>query len=532
MDLLQNIKTRFEFRNLILLLLATTFSQCKDKKENKKDNRQEGAPNIILFFTDDQGYADVGCFDGEKVKTPNLDKMAVEGMKLTDFYVAAPTCTPSRYALMTGSYPPRVLNSLDKPKNARTSIQAIAEVDTSIYDKDQCKYIKKLQETRPGASFLDIWHGINKDEVTMAELLKKQGYATAHYGKWDMGRALQFSPVHNGFDEFLGTPNSHDFGPACSYPVILESNLVFPSLPLIENDSILEYDADYNLLTKRYTNRAIKFIQKNSNSPFFIYMAYNMPHVPLGVSPEFKGITGQGLYADVIREIDWSVGRIMEELEKQGLTENSLLIFTSDNGPWLAYGDHAGNTGPLRGGKKNYFEGGIRVPCIMKWPKVIKPGTVYSNPVMTIDLYPTFAEIAGAELTENEIDGVSILPLLLDPDVNPPREAYYFYKGGDNSPYWGDSEIVAVRSDKWKLMLPHQYSTVEGIELKKGGVPVPSIKASIDTALFNLETDISETTNVKDQHPEIVKKLSRMAYEYNLELKKNRRSVSWVTDDE
>jgi len=507
--------------------LLIILNGCSNK-EKKKNISQK--PNIILFFTDDQGYADLGCYGAEGFETPYLDQMAEEGVRFTDFYVAAPICTPSRWALLTGCYPARNLNSIDKPANARKTGLPINEVDTSVYNEIQRKRIRDIREKEPSAIFFDVWSGINSKETTVAELLKQEGYKTAMYGKWDLGRAPQFYPSKHGFDEYLELPNSHDFSPSVNIPSILKEKLFFPHLPLIENDSIIEYDPDPDFLTKRCTEKAIDFIDRNHESPFFIYMPYCMPHVPLGASPEFRGKSKNGLYGDVINEIDHSVGQILSKVDQYGLTENTLVIFISDNGPFLIYGDHAGNAEPLREGKKANFEGGVRVPCIMKWPGVIPENEVCRTPAMTIDLLPTFAEITGAPLPKLPIDGKSIFSLLKNPEEESPHEAYFFYRGGDNSPEWDDSEIIAIRSGKWKLVYPHTYLTLDGREGGKDGIPVEYDTGSIDTALYNMETDISETDNLKDEYPEIVKKLSKLAKEYNKELKQNRRSVTWVTD--
>ncbi len=518
-------KIRFIIAQAASLLVILNGCSSKEKKKSISQR-----PNIILFFTDDQGYADLGCYGAEDFETPNIDQMAKEGTRFTDFYVAAPTSTPSRFAILTGCYPSRNLNSLDKPDNARKNGQPIDEVDTSVYNEVQRQRILELREEEPDAIFFDVWSGINQKEMTMGELLKQVGYKTAMYGKWDLGRAPQFYPSRHGFDDYLEIPNAHDFTPDVSYPPVLEANLFFPHLPLIENDSIIEYNPDPDYLTKRCTDKAIEFIDRNHESPFFIYMSYCMPHVPLGVSPGFRGKTKNGMYGDVIHEIDHSVGQILGKIEQHGLTDNTLVIFTSDNGPFLIYGTHAGNAEPLREGKKTNFEGGVRVPCIMKWPGVIPENEVCRTPAMTIDLLPTFADITGAPLPKLPIDGKSIFPLLKNPGEESPHEAYYFYMGGDNSHEWDDSEIIAVRSGKWKLVYPHAYPTIDGREGGKGGDPVEVREGSIDTALFNMKTDISETENLKDEHPDVVKRLSELAREYDRELKQNRRSVTWITD--
>jgi arylsulfatase A-like enzyme len=290
-------------------------------------------PNFIIIFCDDAGYADVGCFGAKGFETPNLDRMAAEGVRFTDFYVAAASCTPSRAALMTGCYPQRV--SLPHVLGPKAKI------------------------------------GVNSEEQTIAELLKSRGYATACYGKWHLGHHPEFLPKRHGFDDYFGLPYSNDMWP--HHP---ERPGGYPDLPLVEGERVIEYNPDQTKLTTWYTERAVKFIEANSDRPFFLYVPHSMPHVPLYVSDKFKGKSKQGLYGDVIMEIDWSVGQILSTLKRFGIDEQTLVIFSSDNGPWLSYGDHAGSARPLREGKGTTFDGGQREPCIMRWPGRIPVGTV------------------------------------------------------------------------------------------------------------------------------------------------------------
>src|SRR6185436_2632633 len=315
-------------------------------------------PNIVIIFTDDQGYGDVGVFGAKGFKTPNLDQLAAQGCKFTNFHVAQPVCSASRTALLTGCYPNRL----------------------GIH----------------GALGPRALVGINDNEMTLAELLKQKGYATGMAGKWHLGRPAQFLPIHHGFDEYFGLPYSNDMWP--SHPEGNRAN--YPPLPMIEGDKVVDNEVtseEQNNLTTWYTERAVKFIEKNKEHPFFFYLAHNMPHVPLHVSEKFRGKSEQGIYGDVIMEIDWSVGEVMKTLRKFKIETNTWVIFTSDNGPWLSYGNHAGSAGPLREGKGTNWEGGTREPCVMRWPGRIRAGMESREMFMTIDLFPTIGKLIGAE---------------------------------------------------------------------------------------------------------------------------------------
>ena len=418
----------------------------------------ERPPNFVIIFTDDQGYGDVGCFGAKGFTTPNLDRMAREGVRFTDFYAAQAVCSASRTALLTGCYPNR---------------------------------IGILGALGPKAR-----HGISNREKTIAQVLKPRGYATAIYGKWHLGHHRRFLPTRHGFDDYFGLPYSNDMWP--KHPTSK-----FPPLPLIEGDKVIARNPDQTKLTTWYTERAVKFIDRNRDRPFFLYVAHNMPHVPLHVSDKFKGKSKRGLYGDVIMEIDWSVGEILAALKRNGLDERTLVIFTSDNGPWLSYGDHAGSAGPLREGKGTTWDGGQREPCVMRWPGKIPPGSVCREPAMTIDVLPTLARLAGAALPENRIDGKDIWPLIAGAKgARSPHEAYFFY--------W-DRHLQGVRSGKWKLHFPHQYRTLAGKPGGKGGKPVPYSQAKTSLVLYDLDKDPGETTNVADSHPEVVKRLKELA---------------------
>jgi len=389
-------------------------------------------PNFVIIFTDDQGYADVGCFGAEGFETPHLDRMAAEGAKFTDFYAAAPVCSPSRAALLTGCYPMRV------------------SIPRVLFPRDKI--------------------GLNPDEVTIAEILKTRGYATCCIGKWHLGHLPPFLPTRQGFDYYFGLPYSNDMGP----------------LPLIEGEETIESKPDQSQLTRRYTEKAVEFIKKNKDRPFFLYLPHTMPHVPLYVSDKFKGKSKQGLYGDVIMEIDWSVGQILETVKQFGLDEKTLVIFTSDNGPWLSKGAHGGSAKPLRDGKFATYEGGMREPCIMRWPGKIPAGVVCSEIATTMDFLPTFAKLAGAKVpTDRIIDGKDISALMTDPKAKTPYKALFYYF---------ERQLGAVRSGQWKLILKR----------KRG-------KKMIPAALYNLEQDIGEQNDVSAQHPAIVRRLAVLA---------------------
>jgi arylsulfatase A-like enzyme len=415
-------------------------------------------PNFIIVYADDLGYADIAPFSTKDERTrpatPRLDQMAREGVRFTDFYVAQAVCSASRMALMTGAYPNRVGIT--------------------------------------GALNHTAKHGIHPDEQTIAEVLKARGYATAIYGKWHLGHHEPFLPRQHGFDEYFGLPYSNDMWPR--HP---QQKNFYPDLPLIEGNEVVRLDPDQSRLTRWYTERAVSFIDRSRDRPFFLYVPHSMPHVPLFASDEFRGETAGGLYADVIAEIDWSVGQILDAVKAADLDDDTLVIFTSDNGPWLSYGDHAGSAGPLREGKGTAFEGGVRVPFVARWPGRIPAGAVSRQPAMTIDILPTIAGLAGAPLPDRRIDGTDMRPLLLDErGASAPHEAFYFYYG---------TELHAIRSGKWKLHLPHPYQSLEGAG--GGGIPGKYVDRHIELSLFDLETDVGEAINVAQEHPEIVKRL-------------------------
>lgn len=430
-------------------------------------------PNIVLIFVDDMGYGDLSCFGAIQYRTPNLDRMAAEGERFTNFYTAQPICTASRAGILTGCYPNRI---------------GIA-----------------------GAYFPHSKVGLNPEEEIIPELLKKKNYISEAIGKWHLGDAKQFMPLQQGFDQYLGLPYSNDMWPV-NYdgtPITPENHQRlgnYPVLPLIRgNEKIKDIKTlqDQAELTTIYTKEAVKFIHENKDRPFFLYLAHSMPHVPLAVSDKFKGKSGQGLYGDVVMELDWSVGQVLSALDETGLTKNTLVIFTSDNGPWLNFGNHAGSAGGLREGKMTNFEGGQRVPCLMKWPGVIPEGNVCNQLACTIDILPTLAEITGVPPPQKKIDGVSILSLMKGDSLSNPRKYLYYY--------FNENSLDAVRKDNWKLVFPHEYLSYEGALPGKDGYPGKNNKRKTGLALYNMRRDPGERYDVKSLYPEVVDELTKLS---------------------
>lgn len=447
-----------------LIIMLLTFCSCDKNKSDHLSSEQDTTrlPNIVIIFTDDQGYNDVGCYGSPDIKTPHLDQMAREGTRFTNFYVSQPVCSASRASLLTGCYANRVnVHNAFMPNNGK---------------------------------------GLHSNEVTIAEMLKPLGYATAIYGKWHLGSEPEFLPTRQGFDDYFGIPYSNDMWP---YHPQQGPIFNFQPLPLIHNETIVDTLEEQHLLTRQYTEHAVDFITKNQETPFFLYVPHSQPHVPLFVSDRFAGTSERGLYGDVISEIDWSVGQILQALKDNQLDEHTLVVFASDNGPWLSYGTHSGSAHPLREGKGTSLEGGVRVPCIVRWPDHLPAGQTISAPAMTIDLLPTIAEITGATLPPHTIDGISMLPLLKEGDGTPPHhQAYYFY--------YHVNQLQAVLSGdgRWKLYLPHQYRSLEGRAGRDDGIPVEyNHKMPMGLELYDLHNDISETTNVITQHPDILREL-------------------------
>jgi arylsulfatase A len=430
----------------------------------------ERPPNIVLIFIDDMGYADIGPFGNTEVETPHLDKFAAEGMKFTSFY-ATPVCSMSRASLMTGCY------------NTRVSI--------------------------PGVLFPGSKVGLHPDEVTLGDIAKQKGYATAAIGKWHLGFQPEFLPTKQGFDSYFGIPYSNDMGKKPNRPD-------FPPLPLMRDEKTIEEEPDQSQLTKRYTEEAVKFIRNNQDKPFFLYLPHTMIHFPLFASEQFKGKSKMGLVGDTIEEIDWSVGEIMNTISDLKLDENTLVIFTSDNGPAQR------TAGKLRGNKGTIFEGGVREPCLMRWPGKIKPGSICDQIAGNIDMLPTMAKLIGAELPkERIIDGKDISPLMLGASDKPVRDTHLYFNGA--------GALAAIRLGDWKLLLtaPAQGGGAKkkaaANQAAEPATPKKKLAQLVTPALFDLSKDIGESTNVADDHPEIVARLKTVAEERLAEIKANQR---------
>ena len=455
---------RYQNQNYLvctLILLVSLFS-CETKKEKKETSETTSKPNIVLIFADDMGYGDLGVYGATEWDTPYLDQLAADGVRFTQFYVPHAVCSASRAALLTGAYANRleIFGALDHTAS----------------------------------------HGLNPQETTIAEMLKANGYATGIVGKWHLGHLAPFLPTEQGFDSYYGLPYSNDMWP--HHPEVKD---YYPPLPLYRNTTVIDTLDDQSMLTTNYTEEALSFIEKSKNKPFFLYFAHSMTHVPLFVSDKFKGKSKQGLYGDVMMEVDWSVGQVREKLKELGLAENTIIIFTSDNGPWLSYGGHAGLTGGLKEGKGTSWDGGIREPGIFVWPNHFPAGKVENQAAMTIDILPTLAEITGSALPQLKIDGRSILPMLEGKEMEPkPYFAYY-----------NRNELQAVIYGKWKMVYPHKYRSIpEGTEMRNDGIPVKYHMLNLEKAeLFDLSTDTNETTDVSVNYPEIVAKMNQFADE-------------------
>jgi len=439
---------------------------CQDKPKTAG----QPTPNFVLVFIDDMGYGDISSQGATGWTTPNLDQMAAQGMRFTNFYSAQPVCSASRAGILTGCYPNRIGIT--------------------------------------GALFPDHEVGLNPNETTIAEMLKEKGYATGIFGKWHLGHHTKFLPLQHGFDEYLGIPYSNDM-----WPIKVDGTRAkpdegrgnFPDLPLIKGNETAEFITSLegqNKLTTLLTEEAVEFIHRNADKPFFVYLPHPMGHVPLGVSDKFKGKSEQGFYGDVMMEIDWSVGELMKALKENDLEDNTIIIFTTDNGPWLNYGNHAGSSGGLREGKTTSWEGGQRVPFIVKWPEVIPAGTVCNKLACAIDLLPSFAELAHAPLPENKIDGVSITSLWRGEfDAEPRKDLWY---------YFGKNNLNAVRKGNWKLVLPHtwrSYDTKPGND----GYGGKRIQKDVESPeLYNMMRDPGEQYNVFEYYPEKVDELMKV----------------------
>ena len=414
-------------------------------------------PNVVLILTDDQGWADLGSYGASDLHTPNLDRLAMGGTRFTDFYSVAGSCSPSRAALLTGMYPQRV----------------------SI----------------PGVLMPQSNRGLHPDERTLAEMLWDLGYATACFGKWHLGHAPQHLPTNHGFDAYFGIPYSNDMTPDSTKNPNPYARR-HPPLPLVEGVTTVETEPDQTQLTRQYTERAIAFIEAHHDEPFFVYLPHTFPHMPLHVSDEFAGKTPRGLYGDVIMEIDWSTGRIMEAIERYGLAKKTLVIFTSDNGPWLIKSPYSGSAGMLREGKGTTFEGGHRVPTLMSWPGVIPAGQVSRIVASGLDIMPTIAAVTDAPPGPFSFDGRNLIPEVRGEasSVVP----FFFYAG---------RQLQAVRAGQWKVHVPHRYRSIHGGMLATPTHPGAYRQDSIGLALFDLATDPAESVNLAGTYPDTVRHL-------------------------
>ena len=469
-----NMKNSLRLSSFIAWLISSCISSALMADNNK--------PNFVIIFTDDQGYGDLSCFGGKHVNTPRIDQMAAEGAKLTSFYVAGPVCTPSRAGLMTGCYPRRIVMA--------SRVLLAADVK-----------------------------GLNPEELTIAEVLKTAGYKTGMFGKWHLGDQLEFLPTRQGFDEFFGLPYSHDIHPFHGR----QKTYQFPSLPLLEGETVIEMDPDADYLTQRFTQHAVRFIEANKDNPFFLYVPHPIPHRPLHASPEFmkdvpekikaklvrekrnKTIdykTRDKVYSSAISEIDWSVGQILDALQSQGIDEKTLVIFTSDNGPMV------GSPGSLRGRKGSTFEGGMREPTVIRWPGKIPAGTTNDELLTAMDLLPTFAKLASAEVpSDRVIDGKDIWPALSGKETSP-HEAFFYHRG---------NVLRAVRSGKWKLHIATPSSRKND-----------KVTKTTSSALFNLSQDIGEKKNVLKDHPDVVARLRGYIDAFEKEVSQNSRPAGFV----
>lgn len=447
-------------------ILAILFSASLFPVKTYSQNQNSDQPNIIIIFTDDMGYGDVGVYGHPTIRTPNLDRMAEEGMKFTQFYTAASVCTPSRAGLLTGRLP------------VRSGMMS--------------------REFRVLFPFSE--KGIPEDEITIAEALKDQGYATAAIGKWHLGHETPYLPTDNGFDSYYGIPYSNDM-----------DNEAWQPVPLMRDKEIIEAPADQRTLTKRYTNKSLQFIRKNRERTFFLYLAHTFPHIPLFASAEFRGTSSRGLYGDVIEEIDWSTGQIMDELIDLGLAENTLVFFTSDNGPWLTEDQDGGSAGLLRDGKGTTWEGGMRVPALAWWPGTVPSGKVTQALGTTMDLFSTSLALAGVPVPDDRtIDGVDLSPVLMG-SAESVRDVVFYYR---------EEELFAIRKGPWKVHFITQSSYV-------GDEPV----SHDSPELYNLEIDPSERFNIAADRPDVLSEIQELVNQHEQKLVRKEDQLAPVRDD-
>lgn len=444
------MKFRFAFAGWVGLTLIAPLARSLGAEDSR-------SPNFIIIYCDDLGYADIEPFGAPKTKTPNLVKFAAEGRKFTDFHVTSGVCSPSRASLLTGCYPKRV----------------------GLHTNEKGGWV-----LFPGNQ-----RGLNPKEITLAEVLKTKGYATACVGKWHLGDQPEFLPTRQGFDDYFGIPFSNDMGQTTDRGRIRTDR---PPTPLLRGERVIETEPDQRQLTRRYTDEAIRFLETHRDRPFFLYLAHSMPHWPQYASDSFAGKSANGRYGDSVEEIDASTGELLRALTRLGIDEKTLVVFTSDNGGPIRQG--ANNT-PLRAGKGTTWEGGMRVPCLVRWPKAIPAGTVCGEFASTLDLLPTFARLAGAQVPgDRVIDGKDIRPLLTgEAGAHTPYEVFLHYHLG---------QLQAVRSGPWKLIVPHVARPNQG---------KPEQTVNVPLQLYNLHEDVSESKDVALTHPDVVQRLTALA---------------------
>jgi arylsulfatase A-like enzyme len=471
------------FAHFVTRIAAMVFfgaSQFANESRGLAQGPERSTPNIVIIFIDDLGYADIGPFGAIAYETPNLDRMASNGRRFTDFIVSSAVCSASRAALLTGCIHERV--------------------------------------GFRGALGPNQKSGIAARETTLAEVCRSKGYATACFGKWHLGHHPKFLPTNHGFDQYYGLPYSNDMWPY--HPNAIAAKLrdpnappPYPPLPMVEDFKVVIPEVtpnDQRLMTRQYTERAVAFVEANAERPFFLYMPHSMVHVPLFSSLEFEGKHSAGPYADAVREVDWSVGQVLNTLDRLKLTDKTLIVFTSDNGPWLSYGEHAGSAGKFREGKGTSWEGGVRVPTIMQYPGIIPAGSVCDRLASTIDILPTVADLIGAERPVLPIDGKNIFALMTT-DAGSPHESIPYY--------YADGQFQAIRNERWKLIFPHQYRSIANQQITADGMPVSYKNIKLEQLeLYDLDGDPGETLNVASAYPNQVAELSRLADDWRIQL--------------
>jgi arylsulfatase A-like enzyme len=439
-------------------------------------NEQANKPNFIVIFADDLGYGDLGIFGHPTIKTPNLDRMAVEGQKWTSFYVAAPVCTPSRAGLLTGRLPVRSGMCSDKRR----------------------------------VLFPDSNGGLPQSEITIARALKGNGYQTAAIGKWHLGHKSPHLPTDHGFDSYFGIPYSNDMDKVertDHFTLAENERYQAYNVPLMRDKEIIERPADQRSITKRYTEEAVAKIKSMKNGPFFIYLAHNLPHIPLFRSEKFKDVSLAGIYGDVIEEIDWSVGQILKTLKEEGIDENTLVVFTSDNGPWHTFKTHGGTAGLLRGAKGGTFEGGMREPTVFWWPGKIKQGVVM-NMATTMDLLPTFCNLSGTKLPDDRVyDGYDISPLMFGTGKSE-RDVVFYYRG---------QKVYAIRKGDYKahFIIQNEYGTQTAHPVTEPMLEITNSPTVLEEPLlYNVNIDPSEKFNIAEEHPEVIAEIKKILEEH------------------